>query len=377
MRISRVRRALAGLAILCMLLGGAGSVQAASDNSNAGGNGKAVAGANSNAGGTSNGAANNNAGSNGNGVAGANSNAGGNGNGNGNLGANSTTSTSSSSGSGNGSNGNGNGNGNGKNSSGSPIAASQLSASAPTAASAQIGSAGGTVVAGNLGVSLPAEALAGKSVTVNVAPRPANVPVPGGSMQFSPNGTIADVGIKDAAGQPVTTFPAPISLVFRYNDADLAQANGRPDTLRAAYLIDANSPAIENPLKFPIGTWVLFPDSSTTLDTTRGLLAVRTQALGSVVSVVTNPVSYVQTLTARAELYSNFDPTLSITFGTKSQFSYLRVLEPQVGGRLFVLDPDTGAYAYVNAGDVGPSAPPAPSGSATAVVRSLLSGAPA
>jgi hypothetical protein len=45
-------------------------------------------------------------------------------------------------------------------------------------------------------------------------------------------------------------------------------------------------------------------------------------------------------------------------FGTKAQHSYLRVVEPQIGSRLLVLDAETGDYAYVNARDVGPSGPP-------------------
>jgi len=100
---------------------------------------------------------------------------------------------------------------------------------------------------------------------------------------------------------------------------------------------------------------------------------VKTQAIGSVLSVVTNPVGYVQTVKPNTAEQSSFDPGSSQTFGTKAQFSYLQVVEPQVGTRLLVLDPATGNYSYVNATDVGPSGPP-PNSSATAVVRGLLAG---
>ncbi len=53
-------------------------------------------------------------------------------------------------------------------------------------------------------------------------------------------------------------------------------------------------------------------------------------------------------------LYSSFDPASSQKFAGKPQFTYLQVVEPQVGSRLLVLDPATKNYAYVNASDVGP-----------------------
>jgi hypothetical protein len=60
------------------------------------------------------------------------------------------------------------------------------------------------------------------------------------------------------------------------------------------------------------------------------------------------------------QLHSSFDPATSTVFGTAKQFSYLRVLNPQIGSRLFVLNPETDKYAYVNARDLGPSGPPPP-----------------
>ena len=86
---------------------------------------------------------------------------------------------------------------------------------------------------------------------------------------------------------------------------------------------------------------------------------------------MTNPVGYVQTVKPDTQLQSSFDAKASQSFGGTAQFSYLQVVEPQVGTRLLVLNPKTGNYAYVNATDVGPSGPPPPS-AATAVVRGLL-----
>ena len=85
-----------------------------------------------------------------------------------------------------------------------------------------------------------------------------------------------------------------------YNPADVGQANGNASILTAAYVIDATSPEIENPLGFPIGTFVLFPSQNVSLNTTTGTVTAYTQAVGSVISVVTNPVGYVQTLAPAA-----------------------------------------------------------------------------
>ena len=223
-------------------------------------------------------------------------------------------------------------------------------------------SSGGSVLAGNLGVSLPAGALAsvaGASATVNVSVQPvSNLQAPGGAARFSPNGTLADVAVTTGAGQPLTTFAAPITLTFKYNAADLAMAGGDPARLTVAFVIDASSPDIENPLHFPVGSFVAAPASNVSLDAAAGVLRVRTQALGSVVAVVTNPVAYVQTLEPQTPLYSSFDPAKSTVFGTKSQFAYLQLVEPQVGSRFLTIDPTTGGYAYVDAAKVGASSPP-------------------
>jgi hypothetical protein len=93
------------------------------------------------------------------------------------------------------------------------------------------------------------------------------------------------------------------------------------------------------------------------LNTTTGTITVTTQLIGSTISVVTNPVGYVQTVSDTTPELSSFGDNAQ-TFGDKPQFSYLQVVEPQIGDRLLVLDPDTGNYTYVNAADVGPSGPP-------------------
>ena len=160
---------------------------------------------------------------------------------------------------------------------------------------------------------------------------------------------------------PSPPFPCRFPSCSKYNAADISQANGNANVLTAAYIVDALTTAIANPLGFPASTFVLFAPSNTSLNTTTGTITVATQAIGSTISVVTNPVGYVQALAPGTPELSSFDPGTSQTFSTKPQSSYLQVAEPQIGTRLLVPDPDTGNYAYVNATDVGPSGPPPPS----------------
>src|SRR5581483_7621365 len=238
-----------------------------------------------------------------------------------------------------------------------PLSAELLSKSGPRTVTAQLPAAsGGTVLAGNVGLSFSAKALSALSgpVAVSVDAQPP-AGFPGGPAQFSPNGTIVDVNVRDSRGQLVTTFADPVDVLFRYNGADLAMARGDPGVLTAAYVLDAQSPAIENPLHFPVGTWVFFPPSNVKLDTASGTIAVRTQAIGSIMSVVSTSIGYAQTLKPEVRLFSSFDPATSVIFGSKKQFSYLQVLEPQIGSRLLVRDLQSGNVAYVNAADVGPS----------------------
>lgn len=65
---------------------------------------------------------------------------------------------------------------------------------------------------------------------------------------------------------------------------------------------------------------------------------------------------WVQT-TQETQLWSGPD-SKARSFGTVAQWSYLQVVAPQSGPRLYVLNPSTRGYAYVDAAAVGPSAPP-------------------
>jgi hypothetical protein len=255
-----------------------------------------------------------------------------------------------------------------------PVDPASITGNVPAPITAVVSAATGAVVlAGNVAIVLPPAALSAVpagQLTVNVQPNP-SVTIPGGPAQFSPNGTILNISFSDRNGNPVTTFPTLIPIEMKYNAADVGQANGNVSLLTAAYVIDAQSPPIENPNGFPIGTFVLFPPQNVSLNTAAGTVTASTQALGSTISVVTNPVGYVQTLAAAAPETSSFDPDTSQTFATKPQFSYLQVVEPQIGSRLLVIDPDSGNYAYVNAADVGPAGQPPPR-SSSAVVRGLV-----
>jgi hypothetical protein len=257
-----------------------------------------------------------------------------------------------------------------------PLDPSVITGTAPAPISANISAqTGGIILAGNAAIIVPPGAIAsvpGGIVNVSVA-LATNVPVPGGPAQFSPNGSVYEIRFTDSAGNPVTTFPVPIPIEVKYNAADLSQAKGDPSTLTTAYVIDALTPPIANPLGLPPGTFLLFPAENVSRNLQTGTLVTTTRAIGSTISVVTNPVGYVQTTGDSTPVLSSFDPGTSQTFGEKPQFSYFQVVEPQIGNRLLVLDPDTGNYGYVNAADVGPSGPPPPK-SASAVVRGLLDG---
>lgn len=233
--------------------------------------------------------------------------------------------------------------------------------SVPVPVSAAVSSAsGGTIVAGNVGISFSPRSLAGfpSTIRVDVTTAPA-IGMPGGPAQFSPNGTLLDISISDpTTGATLTTFPDAVTVTLKYNGADLGQANGDPSMLGVAYVIDAASPDIENPNHFPAGTFVLFEPEAATLDAANGLIRVQTQAIGSAFTVLTQPLGYVQTLAPDTREFSSFDPATSLVFAVRPQFTYLQVVEPQIGMRLMVLDPRTNNYAYVNARDVGPSGPP-------------------
>jgi len=240
------------------------------------------------------------------------------------------------------------------------LAASLLTGSTPETVSAKLDQgSGGTVVAGNVGLSFSPKSLSeiGSQATVHVEAQP-KANVPGGPAEFSPSGSIVDISVRDKAGKLVTTFPEPVDILFKYNSADLSMAHGDASILRAAYVLDQNSPDIENPNHFPLNTWVFFPPDNLKLDAGSGTISVKTQAIGSIFSVVAVGVGWAQTSNPDAQLYSSFDPGKSAVFGKKKLGSYVRMVEPQIGGRLLVLDIDSGNYAYMNARDLKPSGPP-------------------
>lgn len=230
----------------------------------------------------------------------------------------------------------------------------------PSSVSATIEpAAGGTVLAGNIGLSFSPKSLSevGEGASVHVEAQP-KANVPGGPAQFSPNGSIVDISVRDKAGKLVTTFPDPVEILFKYNTSDLAMANGDANLLRAAYVIDDDSPELENPNHFPVNTWVFFPPNHMSLDTTTGTISVRTQAIGSIFSVVAVGVGWAQAVRPDVQLFSSFDPARSTVFGTMKLGSYVRMVEPQIGSRLLVLNVDTGNYAYMNARDLKPADAP-------------------
>jgi hypothetical protein len=235
-----------------------------------------------------------------------------------------------------------------------------LTADVPKTVSATVSqAAGGTIIAGNIGLSFSPKSLSqiGSDATIHVEAQP-KANVPGGPAQFSPSGSIVDISVRDKDGNLVTTFPEPVDILFKYNSADLAMARGDANILRAAYVLDEDSPEIENPNHFPLNTWVFFPPDNLTLDQDSGTIAVHTQAIGSIFSVVAVGVGWAQTVRPDAQLYSSFDPAKSALFGKKKQGAYVRMVEPQIGSRLLVLDVESGNYAYMNARDLKPSGAP-------------------
>ncbi len=214
---------------------------------------------------------------------------------------------------------------------------------------------GGAFIAGNVGLAFPSSALAGLDgpVQVTVERRPQTLPIPVAPWRVSSQGTIFELTVKDRNGKQITTFPAPITILFQYSNTDLSMADGNANILTAGFVIDSHSPAIANPTHFPVGTWVFFPASTTRLDTAQRAIRVRTQAAPTVLGLMTRPYAQVKVLAQQTGLYSNFSLTGKL-FGTRPAGSVLDVAGPQVGNRLIVFDPETQNYAYVNAADVGP-----------------------
>src|SRR5205823_6242918 len=92
-------------------------------------------------------------------------------------------------------------------------------------------------------------------------------------------------------------------------------------------------------------------------DAGSGVISANLNFAGSVFAVVSASTGWLQTLNSDTPEYSSFDPNTSAAFGSREQFSYLQIAEPQIGSRLLVLDPATHNYAYVEASAVGPSGP--------------------
>ena len=179
-----------------------------------------------------------------------------------------------------------------------------------------------------------------------------------GNVLASPNGTFFDLIVLDTTGAQLPVALVGVQVFVKPSAADRAMAGGNINLLTVVYYVSSVTAAPFNPLHLPTGTPVFEPNVQH--DTADGLLIWTTQNLGGVIeAVVANPVSYVQIVSPAAGAFSSFDPATSQTFGTVSQFTYLQVVEPQIGTRLLVLNPATKSYFYVNAGDVGPSGAPA------------------
>lgn len=275
------------------------------------------------------------------------------------------------------------------------IPATSLTGTSAVTTTASVSTAtGGAVIAGSVGVALPAGFTSVPNANVTITPTlPAGVSISAlaGSVVGSPNGTNFELSVVDpATGAQIQSFNTPITSTVKPNDADLTIAlslNAAPapalrkfaalspeqafQALTVIYFTASNTLPVFNPLGLPPNTPVFQPGVVHNAD---GTLSWSNQnGAGLVQAVVANPITYVQTVSPNVQEFSSFDPGTSQSFGAKPQFSYLQVTEPQIPGvnRLVVLDPDTGNYSYVNATDVAPSGPP-PAKSSAAVVRGLV-----
>jgi len=217
-------------------------------------------------------------------------------------------------------------------------------------------SQGGDVLAGNIGLSVPPEPGIPGMLSVTFQPQPLGS-LPGSLSQLNPQGTRFALQAADQSGNPVHAFQAPVTLTVKPNGADLGSTNGNLAALSIAYVVDASTPPNLNPNGLPVGSLLLVPPSVLKQDPANGLISFTTDVIAGTFVVMPNPTGYVQTLLTDTPALSSYGADAQ-TFGTEPQFSYLRIVEPPVGGRLLVQDPVTGAYFYVNASDVGPSGPP-------------------
>lgn len=242
--------------------------------------------------------------------------------------------------------------------------AAALTSSPPTQETVTLNASQGAIVLdGNTAFLIPPGALGSNvsgNVTLTVTPSlPGGISVStlAGNVLASPNGTFFDLIVLHTSGAQLPVALVGIQVFVKPSAADIAMAGGNLNVLAVVYFVSPVTAGPFNPLHLPLGTALFEPNVQH--DAVTGLLLWTTQNLGGVVeAVVANPISWVQTTAPAAGLYSGFDPPTSQTFGTVPQWTYLQVMEPQVGTRLVVRNPATNAYAYVDAVDVGASGPP-------------------
>jgi hypothetical protein len=78
--------------------------------------------------------------------------------------------------------------------------------------------------------------------------------------------------------------------------------------------------------------------------------------------------AFVQNFSAESHIYSNPNSD-AVDFGIAGpQFTTFTVVAPQVGGRIYVLNPQTKGYGWINASEVGPASAPDTASVTTPVV---------
>jgi hypothetical protein len=216
---------------------------------------------------------------------------------------------------------------------------------------------GGSVDNGNVRISIPPRALetASGAATIAIQQLVGDVQLPDGAPYLRRGGTAIRVVVTDS-NRTLTTAAQPINLRIRYTAADLASAEGDPSSLTAAYLVQAGTPPLANPLNFPPGTWVFYPPSLVEVDNENQAVVVTTQAIPSVMAVVVRPFAQARVRASETGLYSSPKPDGRL-FGMRMQGTALGVVGPLIGPRLLVLDLATNNYAYVDAADVAPDVP--------------------
>ncbi len=238
---------------------------------------------------------------------------------------------------------------------GTALTTSIFTATAPKSVTASLSTTvDGLVVAGNVAFFFPRDALASLAgpLNVEVTANPPDVPLPGGIARLGANNSLFATRMTDGLGRRVTTLPHPAAMIVLYNHTDLAVARDDPNTLAAGYLLDRTSPQIANPLGLAPGTWLFFAPSLTHVDVASGTLLVETQVVPSIASIINRTAGEVEAMRDNLPLLSGPTPD-AVVLGLKPRFSRFTVVEPQIGTRLLVRDPDTNNYAFVNTTEVG------------------------